>query len=434
MSRGMRITRRLTNGWCSPLPALVLAIAAGGCAFGPKALERTHGRYNEAVRRVEEEELLRNIVHLRYNESPLNLNVNSIAAQYELSGTAEARPFFIAPNPSNSNVIFKTFTSILPDLMVEGANRPTVSLEPADSSDTVRQFLTPITLDTLVLLTQSSWPVSSVLRLWVERLNGVPNAVTAAGPHGDIARDFTRFLRIAELAQDVQYKELAAIRAEELETQVGGPLPADAVTATAAVEAVKNGLQYRRHANGSSWVLVRKERRLVLELSPGAENSPEMVELSGLLNLVPGQRRYEMVIAGRGSPDPVRFPVPPQTELRTVPRSTAQVLFYLSNGVEVPAEHLSCGLVYPAVGADGVVFDDREITRGLFEVHVCHGKKPPPTAYVAVKYRGYWYYIDDSDRASKATLMLVLELGRLDFSRRIPGASVGPVLTLPAGR
>ena len=39
----------------------------GGCAFGPKVLEKTHGRYNEAVRRVDEEQLLRNIVRLRYN-------------------------------------------------------------------------------------------------------------------------------------------------------------------------------------------------------------------------------------------------------------------------------------------------------------------------------------------------------------------------------
>ena len=77
--------------------------AGGGPAFGPKVLEKTHGRYNEAVRRVDEEQLLRNVVRMRYNESPLELNVSSIASQYELDGSAEARPFFIAPNPSNSN-------------------------------------------------------------------------------------------------------------------------------------------------------------------------------------------------------------------------------------------------------------------------------------------------------------------------------------------
>src|SRR5262249_31783641 len=72
---------------------LCLVLGGVGCAFGPKALERTHGRYYESVRLVNEEELLRNLIHLRYNEFPLALNVSSIAAQYELNGSAEARPF-----------------------------------------------------------------------------------------------------------------------------------------------------------------------------------------------------------------------------------------------------------------------------------------------------------------------------------------------------
>jgi hypothetical protein len=50
--------------------ALTLVFVVSGCAFGPRVLEQTHGRYNEAVRQVEEEELLRNLVHLRYNEYP----------------------------------------------------------------------------------------------------------------------------------------------------------------------------------------------------------------------------------------------------------------------------------------------------------------------------------------------------------------------------
>jgi hypothetical protein len=45
----------------------VLALAACGCSFRPRALERTHGRYNEAVRRVEEE-ILRNLVRLRSSQ------------------------------------------------------------------------------------------------------------------------------------------------------------------------------------------------------------------------------------------------------------------------------------------------------------------------------------------------------------------------------
>jgi hypothetical protein len=169
-----------------------------------------------------------------------------------------------------------------------------------------------------------------------------------------------------------------------------------------------------------------------MDVSPGAEYSPELIEAEQILNLQPGLRRYELVLGAGGGPDPLRFPVEPSAVLQFVPRSTAEVFFYLSNGVEVPPEHFACGLARSPTDVEGRVFDTREVTRGLFEVHVCKGHKLPATAYVAVKYRGYWYYIDDRDESSKATLALMLPLSRLDFARQRTGG--GPVLTLPAGR
>src|SRR5271165_2530668 len=90
------------------LCGFVLTAPFSGCAFGPRVLEKTHGRYQESVRQVDEEQLLRNIVHLRYSEVPMELTVSSIASQYELAGSAEARPFFLAPNPNGKNM-FRTF-------------------------------------------------------------------------------------------------------------------------------------------------------------------------------------------------------------------------------------------------------------------------------------------------------------------------------------
>ena len=191
-------------------------------------------------------------------------------------------------------------------------------------------------------------------------------------------------------------------------------------------------MRYRLQQNGT-YVLVRPEQWLVLEVSPGAEANPVVAELTSLLNLVPGQRRYDVTLASGRMPDPARVPAPPSTAIRVLPRSTLLVWLYLANGVEVPQEHLACGLVQTTTGTDGVVRDDREITSGLFEVRVCQGKKPPPNAHVAVQYRGYWYYIDDHDLTSKATFLLVLKMSRIDFSQRLTGPS-GPVLTLPVGR
>ena len=243
--------------------------------------------------------------------------------------------------------------------------------------------------------------------------------------------DFERFRRVAEVFQSVRDQKLATIHPEERFVDVGGPLPASSVTASAMVEAAKNGMEYRPRGDGTSWVLVRKERRLVVEVVPAAQGSPELSELAGLLNLQPGLSRYDVVVAPGIVPDPFLFPSPPRGELELSTRSTAQVWYYLANGVEVPPEHLAEGLAIAPVGPDGVLFDSRAVTDGLFTVHAGAGHKPPKTAYVAVKHRGYWFYIDDRDQASKATLALVLGVSRLDFARQQPAA---PFLTLPVGR
>jgi hypothetical protein len=212
---------------------------------------------------------------------------------------------------------------------------------------------------------------------------------------------------------------------------VSGPVPAGTVTAGAVVDAAKAGMEYRPREDGQTWILVRKEKKLLLRVNPPATDTPELEELITLLNLRPDELLYDVVVAPGNVPDPLLYPRPPSAELRITPRSTAQVFFYLSNGVDVPCEHVASGLARPTVDAEGRAMDGRELTRGLFEVHACKGHKPPPTAYVAVKNRGYWYYIDDRDQASKATLALVLQISRLDFGIQMPAA---PLLTLPVGR
>jgi hypothetical protein len=412
------------------ISCFALALVATGCSFGPKAIERSHAKYSAAVQRVEEEEFLKNIVRLRYVEEPRNLQVSSIATQYDLTLGAEARPFFNSQaarfeNPS----VYSTFTSILPFASVGGSNRPTISLDPQEDGSRARQFLTPITADTVVILTESGWPVSSVLRIWMDRVNGVPNWVTASGPFRDKLPDFVRFQRATELLQFAQDHELATVYSEERSTEMSGPLPAEAITAAAAVEAAKSGFEYRPREDGKTWSLVKRDRRMVLKLTAPGRDSAELKELASILNLKPGEERYDLMVAS-GVPDPATNPSAPLTALRLTPRSTAQALFFLANGVEIPLKHVECGLV--RLPSDGT--DPAEATRGVFRVHSCTGHKhlPPPCAYIAVWYRDHWFYIDDRDQESKATLMLMLQLRQLDFKKQVIGSV--PALTLPLGR
>ncbi|MCP4782031.1 MAG: hypothetical protein GY878_00605 [Fuerstiella sp.] len=58
------------------------AITACGCMLGPKSLQHSRLNYNRAVQTTSREELLLNLVRMRYHESEEFLGVSSITGQY----------------------------------------------------------------------------------------------------------------------------------------------------------------------------------------------------------------------------------------------------------------------------------------------------------------------------------------------------------------
>ena len=92
---------------------------------------------------------------------------------------------------------------------------------------------------------------------------------------------------------------------------------------------------------------------------------------------------------------------------------------------------MECGLVPVALDADGAAFYWPQITEGLFHVQSVKQKCRPKEAYVAVKYRGYWFYIDDRDQQSKVTFSLMLVSTQI---QQLGIRKGGPALTLPVGR
>ncbi len=409
---------------------LAVVLACGGCSLGPKALESTHPKYAASVQNVEEQQFLSNVVRLRYVEATTELSVSAIATQYEVTAGAELRPFFSTEAArNNSPNTFGAFTRFLPFASLGVSNRPTISLTPQSEGSIVRQSLTPISGETIIFLAQSGWPVGSILRIWLDRLNGVPNAVPGSGPPRDIPSDFARFRRATDLMQFAQDQGLISVHSDERITELSGPLAASAITASAVVEAAKLGYEYRPRQSGEDWALIQREQRLVLQVNPRGRGSKELLEFAELVNLKPYLDRYELVV-GSGVVDPVANGTAPSDSMKLTPRSTAQALFYLANGVEIPTVHIAAGLV--RLPSDGT--NPADATEGIFRVHSCKGneRKPPPCSYAAVWYRDHWFYLDDRDQESKATLFLMLQLRRLDFQRQQIGGI--PALTLPVGR
>jgi hypothetical protein len=58
-------------------------------------------------------------------------------------------------------------------------------------------------------------------------------------------------------------------------------------------------------------------------------------------------------------------------------------------------------------------------------------KQRPAAPYVAVQYRGSWFYISDDDLTSKSTFSLLMQLFALQAGEV---KATGPILTLPVSR
>ncbi len=75
--------------WRRSFFRIVIALAGwasvSGC-LGPKAIRYTRIRYNDVVHDTNDEQLLLNIVRLRYADSPVFIDLPSITSQFELAG------------------------------------------------------------------------------------------------------------------------------------------------------------------------------------------------------------------------------------------------------------------------------------------------------------------------------------------------------------
>ena len=399
---------------------------AAGCALGPRSVEQSRLRYNEAVKTTAEQQLLLNIVRLRYTDNPSSLAVTAIADQQEVAAGLKAIPFFAADAGGMSFGGYRG--SILPQAELTRATRPTLSYTPQDDNEFTRRLFTPISLEGTAYLAKTTWPISTVFRLYLENLNWVSNAETASGPTPRSPPEFADFLAGITALQRLQDRKLVTLYSEEREQPLTDGVPAGDQTPAAAVEAAKAGFEYRKDAAGA-WAVVRKQTRPVLRVGAVPADDPDFAAFCRAFKLDPTKRTFPLT-AENLDPYLAGAPAGGLDRLDLETRSLLQVLFFVAHGVEVPPPHAASGAAPQTFGPDGVGFDWGGVLAGLFKVCWAEGKRPPPAAAVAVFYRGYWFYIDDRDRDTKATFALLTELSHLELGTK---AGTAPILTLPLG-
>jgi hypothetical protein len=402
---------------------LVTAFLTGCSSFGPSALQQSRLQYNEVVKTTTEQQLLLNIVRLRYTDTPSSLAVSAIAAQFEVSKNFGLTPFFVASGAE----IAKSYAAVLPQLGIAGADRPTFSLTPLDDQEFTRKLFTTLPLDGLIYLAKTTWPISTVFRLYLENLNWVSNAQTASGPTPKKPPVFQDFLRGVQALQALQDRGQLVFSVEDRQEAQGSSLPVGSVSGRDIVEAAKSGYEYRLDPKGTGWTLYKKTQQPVLLLDPQAVDSVEMREVTRAFKLRAGVTRFP-ITQETFSPFPSTYPIEGLAGIDLETRSLLQALYYVSHGVEVPPEHVAGSLATITRDPSGQPFDWKLVMSDLFRVYAVKADERPSNAHVAVPYKGHWFYIDQTDQDTKSTFSLLLELSRLEVLGK-PGS--GPLLTLP---
>lgn len=401
-----------------------------GCTLGPREIPKGRLEYNQAVQKSFREEMLLNLVRLRYRETPEFLSVGGIAAQYTFDGRA------------SGNLALPDGGTKVGGLSggVSRTERPTISYVPARGEAFQKGLLAPIDLESLELLGRTGWSWERILRTTVQYMNQVDNATSAGGPTPKLKPDFEEFRYVAQVMRQLQIQ-----RAIELSTadREGTPKPVlltrEQLDGDFVMNAIKEGFAIKETEEGIS--LVKKESYLAFIIHPKAKLSGELHELAEMLDLnVDFDSPKPAVVAVESAKEGwIQSTFADATEFTTTTdfacedaakikpihlddqsdkllrddivvstRSLLEVMYYLSHGVIVPAEHQSLGLVTLTTDQNGAAFDWTEMMHDLFTIHGC--KHCPKHAAVAVQYRDYWFYIDERDQDSLSTYTLLVEL------------------------
>ena len=354
---------------CTAILVLLLSAPAFvGCSgIGPRRIEAERFDYNEAVVRTWNEQMLLNLVRLRYRDTPYFLNVASVSTQYEVTGSLSASAKLGAGRGNNNDYGVGADAGY--------TERPTVVYSPLVGEDFVKRLLSPLPMQSLLLLGGSGWRVDRVLRCGVARVNDVWNAPRATGPTPDEPPEFETFNELTELLWELQRTRSISV------VERDGDLYWNFLEEDAPAEAL------------------RRVKRLLGQ--PEDQNSFRLVST-----------RSEVT----------------ETDLRIVPRSIIGIMHYLSQAVEPPERDRQAGRVTLTYDDRGREFDWSAMMDGLFRVR--SSEDPPEDAFVSVNYRDAWFYIEDNDLVSKSTFGLLSQMFNLQAGDTRGG---GPLLTLPLG-
>lgn len=382
------------------------------CSLGPKRIASNYSQYNEAIRKTTDEQLLLNIVRLRYQQSPVFLQIDSISSNYStginLGGalTQSSASENLASGSTSGNY----------------TESPTITYSIPESEALFGKMLAPLGADQISFLSQIGTP-DATFRIAVRRINGMPNVINSSSglikPNG-----YDDFIETLALTQKL-------IQTGQVDLSFGSiPIPVSPAIDELDAEGITSGLnpgniEFIETPEGK-YIANEVQKVAYLRFSPYSVGSKEADRLRFLLRLDPKRYNFEIMNAmdTREEKDRMRgnqlaAALDPKMQFSQISlenRSMMEVLYFASKSIAVPQEHIN----------SGITIDGLNPMPDLLVVN--SSKVKPMNAAVRVFYEGHWFYIAANERRSKWTLN-ILNAMLASTAGNIPGGK--PILTLP---
>ena len=371
------LQRNLKNRWAffglktlarSCLYAYVALNLSGCASFGPPSVDRDRYDYINAIASSWKQQTLLNIVKIRYADTPVFLDVGQIISGYQLQGTVAIGGGF------SSN-------SVYGDVLNLGSSgsftdKPTITYTPLTGAHFIQVMITPIPPPALLMRAEEGYPIDMLLQIGAQSMNGLSNRKGGARGH---AAD-PDFVRLLAALQRLQASGVLDFRVE-----VSSQSKQEATILVISQKDIPPEVQADR-------VLVRK-----------------------LLGLRPDLEEFKVVFGTVPRKD---------DEIAMQTRSGFQILNLLGSNVEVPPEHVAERRTYPPIP------ESENITQSMPRLIRIHAEQSPPAdAFAAVKYRNYWYWVDDRDFRSKSVFTFLMVILTLAETREKAQA---PIVTIQA--
>jgi len=335
--------------------------------FGPKGVPGDRFNYNEAISRSQKEQMLLNLVRLRYRDIPEFLSVSSVLTQYTYTGSVGTQGAAVLGEQMGAA------SNVGGSANIGYTERPTITYTPLSGSEFSRRMLSAIPTEMIFGASQAGWATDLMMLIGLQRMNSVENSSFSPVPSPDDLDRLRKFRRLLEISRTLGEQEGIEMYRDNAET------PA---------------LRY-----------------LVIEEGLDEDTKALVDEFKRMLDLDPGLSVFKMTdrLTQRG-PD----------EITVHPRSLMGVMSFLSRGVEVPEEHREQGWVV-----------DMGSWEGLVPFRIRSSEENPGDVFVAVRYHDHWFYIDHADHESKRAFGLLIYIFELQAPATTAAAPILTLPTGP---